>query len=88
MLIVDDILLLPARSIMFVFRQIHDAAQQEFENEAQAIQAELRDLYMMLETGRITEEDFDIREDELLDRLEEVQSHETYAEAPSETPLR
>jgi hypothetical protein len=86
MLIVDDILLLPARGILFAFREIHNAAHQELDNEEEEIRTELRDLYMMLETGRITEEDFDTREDELLDRLEEVQSYDTYAEAPSGTP--
>lgn len=58
---------------MFVFREIHNAAQEEVAGEAETIRTELRELYMMLETGRITEEQFDSREKELLDRLEEIE---------------
>lgn len=72
MLIVDDILLFPVRSILWMFREIHNAAQQELATEAEAITAELSELYMMLETGRITEDEFDAKEVELLDRLDEI----------------
>jgi hypothetical protein len=72
MLLVDDILFFPVRSIVWVFREIYNAALEETANEADAITAKLSELYMMLETGRITESEFDIREKELLDRLEEI----------------
>ena len=77
MLIVDDILLFPVRSILWVFKEIHNAAQEEQANEAEAITAELSELYMMLETGKITETEFDTREKILLDRLDVVQARET-----------
>jgi Gas vesicle protein G len=73
MLIIDDILLSPMRSLLWIFRELHNSAREEMENEAESITAELRDLYMMLETERITEEEFDAREKELLDRLEILQ---------------
>lgn len=76
MLIVDDILLSPIRGILWVFQEIHNAAQEEQANEAQAITAELSDLYMMLETGKITAGEFDTREKELLDRLDRLQESE------------
>ena len=69
MLIADDILLLPVRSILWVFREIHNLAQEELATEAEKITTELSELYMMLETGNITEAEFDAREKELLDRL-------------------
>jgi len=75
MLIIDDILLFPIKSILWIFREIHNAAQQELATEAEAITAELSELYMMLETGRITEAEFDAKEVELLDRLDEIQEH-------------
>lgn len=77
MLIVDDILLFPMRGILSVFRDIHKAAQQESANEAEAIRTELSELYMMLETGGITEEEFDAKEAELLDRLDALESPDT-----------
>lgn len=77
MLIVDDILLFPVRSILWVFQEIHNAAQEEQANEAEAITAELSELYMMLETGKITETEFDTREKTLLDRLDGIKERET-----------
>ncbi len=77
MFILDDILLFPVRSILWIFRELHNAAQEEIENEADSITNELSDLYMMLETGKITESEFDAREKELLDRLDEIQGEET-----------
>ncbi|MBI3106423.1 MAG: gas vesicle protein GvpG [Candidatus Rokubacteria bacterium] len=74
MLLVDDLLLAPLTGLLWVFRKIHDAAQEEMLGEADAITQELRDLYMMLETGRVTEAEFDARERALLDRLEVIQA--------------
>jgi len=73
MLIIDNILLSPVRGILWIFRELHNAARKEIENEAESITAELSELYMMLETGKITESEFDTREKELLDRLDEIQ---------------
>jgi len=72
-LLVDDLLLAPIRGLLWVFEKIHDAAQEEIAGEAEAVTVELRELYMMLETGRITEAEFDDRERTLLDRLEAIQ---------------
>jgi hypothetical protein len=72
-LLVDDLLLAPIRGLLWVFEKIHDAAQEEIAGEADAVTTELRDLYMMLETGRITEAEFGDMERTLLDRLEAIQ---------------
>ncbi len=77
MLIIDDLLFFPVRSILWVFQEIHNAAQEEQANEAEAITAELSELYMMLETGKITETEFDTREKTLLDRLDGIKERET-----------
>jgi len=76
MLIVDDILLFPMYSLVWVFREIHKAAQQELADAADGITAQLSELYMMLETGRIAEAEFNRREKELLDQLEKIQRRE------------
>ena len=70
MLIVDDILLFPARSITWLFREMANSVGQELANESDALTNELSELYMLLETGRITEEEFDRQEKDLLDRLD------------------
>ncbi len=76
MLIVDDILLFPARSILWVFRKVHQAAQEEIAGEAESITSELRELYMMLETGNISSEQYEAKEKALLDRLEDLRREE------------
>jgi hypothetical protein len=72
-LLLDDILLFPITGILWTFREIHRAAVQEMDSEAEDITVQLSELYMMLETGKITEEEFDAREKELLDRLDQIQ---------------
>ncbi len=86
MFLVDDILLFPVRSILWVFREIHNAAQAEIANEAEAIANRLSELYMELETGRMTEAEFDAEEKRLLDRLEAIedQAQSTTARRKSE----
>ena len=74
MLLVDDLLLAPIHGLLWIFGKIHDAAQEEIAGEADAITAELSQLYMMLETGRITEAEFDARERTLLNQLEAIQA--------------
>lgn len=70
MFILDDILLFPLKSLFWIFREIHNAGMQEIADEADAITSRLSELYMMLETGRISEEEFDEEERRLLDVLD------------------
>ena len=74
MLLVDDILFFPINSIMWVFKEIGEIAQKELAGEATSITEQLRILYMQLETGRITEAEFEAGEKVLLDRLELIES--------------
>jgi len=86
MFLVDDILLSPVKGVLWVFREIHNAAQQELAGESQAITAALSELYMRLETEQITEEEFDAQEKVLLDRLDRLQAEEKAAAAPEKKP--
>jgi hypothetical protein len=88
MFLVDDILLSPVKGVLWVFREIHDAAQEELAGESEAITAALSELYMRLETGQITEEEFDDREKALLDRLDRLQAEEKAAAAPEKKPAK
>jgi hypothetical protein len=73
MVLVDDLLTFPMRSLFWIFREIHNAAQEEFANESESITAELSNLYMRLETGKISEEEFAAEERTLLERLDRTQ---------------
>ena len=88
MFLIDDILLAPAKGVLWVFQEIHDAAQQELAGESEAITASLSELYMRLETGQITEAEFDAQEKVLLDRLDRLQAEEKAAAAPEKKPAK
>jgi hypothetical protein len=72
MFLVDDILMAPARGLLWIFKEIHHAVEEEQANEAEAITTKLSELYMMLETGQMTEVEFDAAEKSLLDRLDAI----------------
>jgi hypothetical protein len=82
MFLIDDVLMSPVKGVLWIFREIHDAAQTELAGESEAITAALSELYMKLETGQISETEFDAREQILLDRLDRLQAKEPVAAAP------
>jgi hypothetical protein len=74
MFLLDDILLSPVNGFVWLCRQIESAALKEFEVTPEQISEDLSLLYMMLETEQITIEEFEARETELLDLLDELQA--------------
>ncbi len=70
MLLVDNILFSPVKGINWIFKKIHSLAQEELEGEGDRIREDLTELYMQLETGAITEAEFEEQEAILLDRLD------------------
>jgi hypothetical protein len=88
MFLVDDLLLSPIKGVLWVFQEIHDAAQQELAKEREAITAALSELYLKLETGQITEAEFDAQEKVLLDRLDRRQAETETSEEPELKPAR
>ncbi len=74
---VDDLLLLPAKGLGYICNEIANAAEQQLSSDTDAVRTELRELYMQLEAGRITDEEFDAREAELLDRLDQLEEAES-----------
>jgi hypothetical protein len=73
MFIVDDILMAPMKGVLWICEQIQEAAEQDQANEADNITVELQKLYRSLESGSITEEEFEVRESKLLDRLDSIE---------------
>ncbi len=76
MFIIDDILISPVKGLFWIFKEIRDAAEEEQANEAEDITTRLSELYMMLETGKMTEKEFDAAEKVLLDRLDAIKERE------------
>ena len=84
MFLIDDILLFPVHSLLWVFKEIHNAVEADMANESDAITARLSELYMMLETGQMTEAEFDAAEKLLLDRLDVLKERDSEEEEESE----
>ncbi|MFD3514669.1 gas vesicle protein GvpG [Streptomyces sp. NPDC058657] len=73
--LLGELLLLPmapVRGTGWVLRQVVAEAEKQYYDPS-AIQGELRRIEGLLEAGEIDEAEFDRREDELLDRLEQKQ---------------
>lgn len=72
--LLDDILLAPIKGVVFIARKIKEQAEGEFLNE-KGVRQELRELYRLLETAEISEEEFTEREEQLVERLEEIEEY-------------
>ena len=73
MILVDDILAAPGKGLMWVFRSIHRAVEDELAQEKTNLRSSLSDLYLQLERGEITDEEFDRQERSVLNRLEQIE---------------
>ncbi len=84
MFLVDDLLLSPFTSLLWVFKEIHKAVQQEKAGEAEGVTRSLSELYMKLEMGAITDEQFAAEEKQLLDRLDAIELRNQGGDAESD----
>ncbi|MEU7642571.1 gas vesicle protein GvpG [Streptomyces sp. NPDC039016] len=66
--------LAPVRGVAWVIERVFEAAEDEYYDPG-PVQRELAELERALLAGEIDEETFDRREDELLDRLDEIRAH-------------
>jgi hypothetical protein len=73
MFLLDDLVLAPGKFVLWIVRQVREAAKEELGGEKQRLTGELGQLHAMLESGRLSEEEFDVRERILLDRLDALE---------------
>lgn len=71
MLLIDDLLTMPLRGLLWIVQEIHGTALEERQQRQTHITQQLSELYMLFETGQITAEAFDEQEALLLDQLEQ-----------------
>jgi hypothetical protein len=64
----------PLRGTVWVLERVVETAENEYYDPA-PVQQELADLEKALLAGEIDDETFDRREDELLDRLDEIRAY-------------
>ena len=74
MSILGDILLSPVKFPIFIAKKVREIAMDELFNE-EKIREDLKELYTQLEKGEISEEEFESREEEMVDLLEEIMAN-------------
>jgi hypothetical protein len=72
--LLDSILLWPVKIPYFIGNKVNEVAMEELLDE-DGVREELRELYMLIETGKISGEEFERQEEELVERLEEIQAY-------------
>lgn len=85
MFLIDDLLLSPFKGFLWIFKEIHEAAKQEVANEGEDVRIALTELYLRLDTGQISEEEFTAEEAILLDRLEAIEEETEEPESGDES---
>jgi hypothetical protein len=70
MFLLDDILLAPVKGLAMICQKVYEAAQDDLDSQEKAALGALAELYQELERGGIGDEEFNARENTLLERLE------------------
>jgi hypothetical protein len=68
MLLIDDLLLLPVRGFLGIFKKIHEMTQRELTDET-ALQEKLMELELRFELDEISEDEYNKQAAELTARL-------------------
>lgn len=71
MFLIDDLLFAPLKGIVFIAKKINEVVDKEMSDEG-AIKEQLMALQLKFEMDEIDEEEYDKREDELLELLESI----------------
>jgi hypothetical protein len=81
MFLLDKLLTAP---LLWIAKEVSEAVQKERAGESEAITQSLSELYMRLETGKMTEEEFEVEEKQLLDRLDAIELRNQTADTESD----
>jgi Gas vesicle synthesis protein GvpO/Gas vesicle protein G len=71
MILVDNLLAGPGQAAMFVLKELARKAQEDWLDD-DAIKKELQEIYALAEAGKISTQEFEERECNLLERLEQI----------------
>jgi hypothetical protein len=73
MFLIDDILLAPLKSVIWLGKKINEVVEREVSDEGR-IKERLMELQLRFELDEITEDEYNMQESELLARLDEIRS--------------
>ncbi len=81
MFIIDDILLAPVKGVVYIAKKIHELAEEDLADTGEKLKRELLDLQMLFETDQISEEEYQKKEKNILERLEALKEKPSSAKA-------
>ena len=70
-----SIVFAPFHGLAFIFREIAKAVDADRDAQREQVMGSLRELHRRIETGAVTEAEFDEQEKALLDRLESLEGN-------------
>jgi uncharacterized membrane protein len=73
MFLIDDILLLPLKGVIWMGKKINEVAEKELTDEGR-IKEKLMELQLRFELDEISEEEYNRKEQELLARLDTIRT--------------
>lgn len=73
--LIDDLLGLPAKGLLGIFKEIHQAVEQEM-NDVQYWQRKLLELQIQLETDEIDMDQYTVQEEDIVNRISEIQERQ------------
>ncbi|EHL30087.1 gas vesicle protein GvpG [Legionella drancourtii] len=76
MLLLGSILMAPVHGLMAIFEKIKEAVDEEKQHDIERIKSELMALYTKLESGELSEADFEKQEKILLDKLDSLEDED------------
>ena len=71
MFLIDDLLKAPGKAVFLLFEELARKAQEEWLDD-DSVKQELQQIYALLDGGKISESEFEAREQKLLERLEQI----------------
>jgi hypothetical protein len=72
MFLIDKILLAPVKGLWFVFGEIHKQVEEEITDTPDKLKKELYDLQTLLDSKQISEDEYQKREDSILQRWNRI----------------
>lgn len=71
MFLIDDLLASPGKALLFIFEEMTRKGLEELLDD-ESVKRELQEIYNLLSSGKISEAEFEGRENRLLERLEQI----------------
>ena len=71
MFLIDDLLSAPGKAVLFIFQELARKGLEELLDD-ESVKRELQEIYNLLSSGKISEAEFEGRENRLLERLEQI----------------